>query len=359
MSSTAHRADLLRQLEASRGSKVILYVTGDRPGWEAQISADAVDAFIEHLDPLVGSERISLVLYTRGGNTSAAWNLTNLIRQFCDELEVIIPFKAWSSGTLMSLGADKIVMTKQASLGPIDPSVNSPLNPQIPGAPAGARVPVSVEAIRGFLDLASQDLKIKDDQSVASIFNRLTEFIHPLVLGQIFRSRAQIQYLAKRLLTHQVHDPEKVDRIIAFLCSESGSHDYTINRREARELGLNIESPDDTLYALIKGIYASFRDEMELNTPFDPMAYISGGKPSPYQIRRCLVESLGSGCHAFVSEGVLTPVALGGPPGLMPMGPIPPGSMPPAPMPPAPMPPGPMPVQINDERNFEGWRKIA
>ncbi len=42
-------------------------------------------------------------------------------------------------------------------------------------------------------------------------------------------------------------------RIVQFLVSESGSHDYTINRREARDqLGLKIEKPDDTLYSKIK-----------------------------------------------------------------------------------------------------------
>ena len=41
---------------------------------------------------------------------------------------------------MMSIGADKIVMTKQAVLGPIDPSVNSPLNPQVSVGGRKARV---------------------------------------------------------------------------------------------------------------------------------------------------------------------------------------------------------------------------
>jgi hypothetical protein len=53
--------------------------------------------------------------------------------------------------TLLCLGADSIIMTKQAVLGPIDPSVHTPLNPQIPGAAHNAKVPVSVESINGFI----------------------------------------------------------------------------------------------------------------------------------------------------------------------------------------------------------------
>ncbi len=51
-----------------------------------------------------------------------------MLRMFCDELEVIVPARARSAGTLMCLGADKVVMTKQATLGPIDPSLTGPLN---------------------------------------------------------------------------------------------------------------------------------------------------------------------------------------------------------------------------------------
>ena len=73
------RKELSEQLEQARASKVLLYVTGDKPGWETQISSDVSDAFVDHLDTIGVVHKISLVLYTRGGNTLAAWSLANLI----------------------------------------------------------------------------------------------------------------------------------------------------------------------------------------------------------------------------------------------------------------------------------------
>ncbi|MDD2238209.1 MAG: ATP-dependent Clp protease proteolytic subunit [Kiritimatiellae bacterium] len=128
------RKQLIQELEASRESRVLCYVTGDRRGLETQISSETYDLFVNHLDTIGPVKRISLYLYTRGGDTLAAWSIINLIRQFADELEVIVPSKCHSAGTLMCLGANSIIMTKQATLGPIDPSVNNPLNPQIPRA---------------------------------------------------------------------------------------------------------------------------------------------------------------------------------------------------------------------------------
>lgn len=328
------RKKLLRELEKARKSKVLLYVTGDRPAWQTQISTEAVDMFSDHLDAIGVAKKISLVLYTNGGNTLAAWNIINLLRLFCDDLEIILPSKSLSAGTLMSLGANRIVMTKQATLGPIDPSIMGPLNPIIPGAPNAARAPVSVEAIRGYLDWACKELDIREGQNLTQIFTFLSQQVHPLVLGQIYRSRTQIQYLARRLLAHQVSDQEKVNSIIAFLCSDSGSHDYTINRREARDLGLKVEVPSEDLYGLIRKIHLSFRAELQLAEPYDPASLIGQDVQAPYHFRRCLIESIPGGSHAFISEGTLTKVMAPGQGGIV-------------------------QSQITDTRTFEGWKKLA
>jgi len=123
------RMNLYTSLEKARQSKVILYATSDRRHMEANIAADILPFFVKHLDTIGDVEKISLVLYTRGGETLAAWSLVNLIRNFCKDFEVIVPFHCHSAGTLICLGADRIIMTKQATLGPIDPSVNGPMNP--------------------------------------------------------------------------------------------------------------------------------------------------------------------------------------------------------------------------------------
>lgn len=70
--SYIERQELLKQIEKERGSKTILYVTGDRQGLETHIGQDIIDPFVDHLDALGPVEKLSLVLYTTGGNTSAA-----------------------------------------------------------------------------------------------------------------------------------------------------------------------------------------------------------------------------------------------------------------------------------------------
>jgi len=105
-----------------------------------------------------------------------------------------------SAGTLMALGADKIVMTKQAALGPIDPSLpNHPLAPMTSSASGlPARVPVSAEAVRGYIDEVKKD--VTDAASLAAVWTHLASNIHPLVLGDVFRAGGQIRTLAGELI---------------------------------------------------------------------------------------------------------------------------------------------------------------
>ncbi|MCL1875145.1 MAG: ATP-dependent Clp protease proteolytic subunit [Synergistaceae bacterium] len=329
-----NRKSLYEDLENRLKSKLLVYITSDRRGFETQIARDVIDIFINQLDTIGNVSKISLYLYTRGGETAAAWNIINLLKLYCDELQVIVPHKAHSAGTLICIGANSIIMTKQATLGPIDPNVNTFLNPPIPGAPPQKTFPVSVEAVKGYLAFAKEELSIKDDAALASIMIKLSDAVHPLVLGEVYRSRAQIKMLAEKLLTNQIEDPEKIQQIIEFLCSDSGSHDYTINRREAKNMGLQIDKPDEEVYKSIKAIYDDISSELGFETPFDLVSLARAGSGS-YSIKRALIESIAGGSDYFVTQGKATLVPMHAQPGMPQFG-----------------------IQqqgIQDERIYEGW----
>ncbi len=300
----AKRIALYRRIEQARNSRVLVYFTGDRPGLETKMASEVLDYFVHHLDSIRVVDRITLILYTRGGETLSAWSLANLLRTFCNTLEIIIPAKCHSAGTLLCLGADNLVMTKQATLGPIDPSVNTPLNPQLPGGQPIARVPVSVEDVTAFLEQAREAL---GHEPIGQIFERLTQEVHPLVLGNTYRARSQIRMLGRRLLSNHMDRQENIDKILDFLCSESGSHDYTIYRREARDLlGLPIETPSWEFNYLLKELYDNIAAELELTIPFDLNSVLGGSDQAQYTFRRALIESVSGGAHKFVSEGVIS-----------------------------------------------------
>jgi hypothetical protein len=329
----AERLELYKQLQEKRNSQILVYITGDRRGLETSIASDVYDFFVNQLDKIGPVPKISLYLYTRGGDTLSAWSIINLIKQFADEIEVIVPSKCHSAGTLMSLGAKQIIMTKQATLGPVDPSVNHPLNPQIPGAPLGVNAPISVEAIEGYIQLMKEECEFNKKHDANKLIEILSQNIHPVVLGQVYRAKTQIKMLSRRLLADQVKDEQKIRKIVNFLCSGSGSHDYTIHRREAHdELGLNIEKPDDALYKIIKNIYDDIESELELTTAFDPNQILGANQTKKYSAKRVIIESIAGGSYYFVSEGILSRQIIQIQPGMA-------------------------QYVINDQRTFEGWKQ--
>src|SRR5574337_1001322 len=103
------RKHLYKKIEKFTKSKVLCYVTGDRQNQAIQIAQDAVDYLVHHLDTIGVTKKISVVIYSRGGDLLAGWNIVNLIRQFCDELTVIVPMKAHSTATLIALGATSVM----------------------------------------------------------------------------------------------------------------------------------------------------------------------------------------------------------------------------------------------------------
>ena len=73
------RQELYRQIEHNRETKVLSFITSDRKGMETVIAQDCIDPFVDLLEQIGPTKRISLLLHTNGGHTLAAWRLVNLI----------------------------------------------------------------------------------------------------------------------------------------------------------------------------------------------------------------------------------------------------------------------------------------
>lgn len=324
--------DVYQKISKLQNSKIIAYVTGDRRNMETQIGADVVDIFGKHLESIGKTHRITLILYTLGGDTMATWNIVNLIREYCDELEIIVPRKARSSGTIMCLGANKIILTHQSTLGPIDPSLNSPLGTKVKINGQEISLPTSVESVKGYFNLAKHELGIRTSRDLIQAFLKLSETLNPLLIGDVYRRQGQIKMIAQKLLVYQNCKKKQKTSIINFLCSDSGSHDYAINYTEAKQLGLNVELASDELNSLINDWYNIICDELQLNNPYNPIFELAQQNSKSYEYKRVILDSLEYGREQFVSKGTLQKIILqSGVPN----------------------------QQINDNRIFEGWEKDA
>ena len=271
------RRQLIGEIEGLRGSRVITYLTSDRQGpFNARIAMDVIPLVSKQLRIIGQTENIDLFLYSAGGDTMVPWRLVSMIREYCGKFAVLIPYKAHSAATMIALGADEIVMSNLSELSPIDPSTANVFNPSDPTNPQN-RIPISVEDVMAYFDLAKNKFGIKGDEELSRIFTKFIESnpqIHPLALGNVNRIHNLIRILAKRLLkSHksQLREDEIV-KLVDYFMEKLYSHQYVVGRKEAEEdLGIKtILNADAVLSKAMTDLYEEYHKELEFGKIWNP-----------------------------------------------------------------------------------------
>jgi len=194
------RIEVIQKIQKYRGYKVIVYFTGDRRPLPSQIAEDAVLLLYNHLLALKSTdpktEKIDLFLYTRGGDVSVPWRVVTMIREFCNEYSVLIPYKTHSAGTMIALGADKIIMGIKTELSPIDPTLVRAVNQEVTAPPSE----ISVEDVSSYISFMRERANITDQSALAQVVSQLANHLTPLTLGSVNRQYSHIRLVARKLL---------------------------------------------------------------------------------------------------------------------------------------------------------------
>lgn len=271
------KRQLIQQIEGLRKSRIITYLTSDRQGpINARVAMDIIPIISRQLQTIRKTESIDLFLYSAGGDTMVPWRLVSMIREYCDKFSVIVPYKAHSAATMIALGADEIVMSDLSELSPIDPSTANVFNPIDAQNPQN-KIPISVEDVMAYFDLAKNKFGIKNNEELSRIFSKFVESnpqIHPLALGNVNRIHNLIRILAKRLLkSHKIWmKEEEIEKVVDYFTEKLYSHQYFIGRKEAKEdLGLKtVQFADGLLSKAMTDLYEEYKKEMDLGILWNP-----------------------------------------------------------------------------------------
>ena len=274
------RLRIIREIEQKRGgSKLVCYLTSDRQNAAAMMNKDILPLFASHLRTDGMHKKIDVFIFTHGGDTLCGFGLARLIREYSDSVGVLVPDACHSAGTLFALGANEIIMTRGATLSPIDPSVNGPLNPAVqinPQMPPQI-VPLSVESVAGYKSLISKEWKT----DAGPLLKILAEKVHPLALGDIYRGRQQIEMLALRLLEQHRRDRKNIRKIIRTLSKDLGSHDYLLYPSEAHRLLGDQVKKDADLERLILALHEDYQKELQLGIPYSGEVLFTQARSRP------------------------------------------------------------------------------
>lgn len=220
---------IIRQVNQMLGGTLVTYFNNPR----GSVCHDDVLALFKLLEKIGHQEKIYLFLKSSGGNGQASLRIVNLLRQYCDEMIAVIPLECASAATMITLGANEILMGPMAYLTPVDTSLTHALSPIDRD---NDRVSVSLDELTRVVRLWQSQ---KSDSS-ENPYQELFEHVHPLVIGAVDRAESLSIMLCKELLAYHIKDNETQERIASTLNEKYPSHGYPILFEEAKRIGLKV-----------------------------------------------------------------------------------------------------------------------
>ena len=124
----ARRAQLIRELEQERGSRVLQLIHRKEP-WSASDEAPEIvledsEVILQQVRETPRDKPIDFIIHTEGGLAFAADLIAMALKYHPAKVTVIIPFYAMSDGTYIVLAADEIMMEKCSILAPCEPIID-------------------------------------------------------------------------------------------------------------------------------------------------------------------------------------------------------------------------------------------
>jgi len=266
------RKDLFAEISEKRGKPLISYVTSIRPNMSCNMAGDAIIPIIEQIDLIPEDvKEIDFLIISNGGDPITSLRIMSLLRERFDKISVLLPYVAYSAATILSLGADEIVMHPYSNLGPVDPQLTVSHNNE-----RGVRenLQFSSEDLRNYVDFIKGDVGITDQQHLVSAVQPLLKDVGTLPIGSAKRGQQLSLSLSEKMLGWHFDDSAKAKSIAKALNSSYYHHGYAVGRKEAKKIGLPITIPDKDLATTLWRVWSDYSDEMKCNKPFDPIREI-------------------------------------------------------------------------------------
>lgn len=267
---TKKASEVITEIENIRCHRLVVYVSRGSIGpWD-------ILPLHTLLSKLGHQEHLDFAIQSPGGYADDAYHIATVLHEHCDHISILVPTRAKSAATLICLASSEILMGPTSELGPTDPMIQvderlitptiSPLAEKAEGKEP-EKTQMNAHALRDFLESVGV---IKEDKTYD--LDKLCIFmekgiLNPWLLGDFERSTKQVKQFAEILLKRYMFNdkPEKqalIPGIVKQLCEGYFHHNYPIGRREARDLGLEIEDMPEDLWDISYNLMVAYDSMM-------------------------------------------------------------------------------------------------
>lgn len=205
--------------------------------------------------------KVCLILITYGGDPNAAYRMARALNHhYCRKVEILIPDMCKSAGTLLCVGASRLIIGDRGELGPLDIQLSKP--DEIFESMSGLNIIQALAAldeqmltsfnhylvdIRGRIRLSTKLAAEIASKLSESLVGPIASKIDPLTLGEHQRAM-QIGYNYGDRLQRLAQSLNQ--NALMRLVSGYPSHEFVIDRKEATEIFRNVTAPDQQTIGL-------------------------------------------------------------------------------------------------------------
>jgi len=211
------------------------------------------------------SKKVYLILESPGGDGNVAEKLLGIFKEnFTESFNVIVPNITKSAGTMLSIGADKIIMGISSELGPIDPQIPLIL-------PTGQPNYIPAKSIIGSLTKIKEE--IEKNEKLATVCYPVLQQIRPETIKYCEDAIAFSRSFAQRRLKNGAMKGKSEDKIKKTADelttgNRFNMHGSVINYQDAKNfLDLNVEFWDqaDERWQLLWNYYLRVKALFQIN----------------------------------------------------------------------------------------------
>lgn len=201
------------------------------------------------------AKNATLILATYGGDPDAAYRIARALRHNYHELTIIVPRECKSAGTLLAIGASKLVVCDMGELGPLDVQLRK--HDEMFESSSALDYYQALSGLQSFTKNAFKDylLDIKSSCGITAktaadfsstlttgLFSPIFQQLDPIKLGEVQRAVQIAEKYGERL---NAYDKPMTEDSLSKLIAGYPSHGFVIDRKEAKTLFNNVNSPND------------------------------------------------------------------------------------------------------------------
>ena len=236
-------AEAVLELEQLMDTPVFLLIQNAGTKY-ASLDYSLFVALLKSLDDIPCDKPVILLIDSPGGYANYAYRIANLFKDQCGGFSALVPRYAKSAATLLSLGANAILLGKHAELGPLDAQFNDPDREQSISALDEVQ---ALERLHAFaLEAADRTMLLllsrtgkKVEALLPLSLHFVTEMLSPLFgkidavhYTQMYRALKVAEEYAIRLLQNR-YPEEKAGEIAHHLVEKYPEHEFVIDATEA------------------------------------------------------------------------------------------------------------------------------